>query len=108
MGTVRGYKRVVMCQEVRDEIRAVLGEDEPIKAFLEALYDGRLLPTAWLNRVHLLTTTLLSLIVPHRCMTIFCSCASQAAQVVASPLRHCRGFRWRNLLSAPLAGGSGA
>ena len=48
---MRGYKRVVMCEEVREEVRAVLGEATDIKQFLLALCDDRLVATPWLNRV---------------------------------------------------------
>ncbi len=51
VGTVRGYKRVVMSEEVREEVRAVLGEATDIKEFLLALCDDRLVATPWLNRV---------------------------------------------------------
>ena len=51
VSTVRGYKRVVMCEEVREEVRAVLGEATDIKEFLLALCDDRLVATPWLNRV---------------------------------------------------------
>ena len=54
VGTVKGYKRVVMCQEVREEIRTVLGEDICIKDFLLAMCEDRLLPTPWLNKVRML------------------------------------------------------
>ena len=40
-----------MCQEVRDEVKAVLGEDTDIKKYLLALCDDRLMPTPWLNKV---------------------------------------------------------
>ena len=52
MGTVRGYKRVVMCEEVREEIRTVLGEATDLKEYLLALCDDRLVATPWLNRVN--------------------------------------------------------
>lgn len=51
VGTVRGYKRVVMCEEVREEVRVVLGEATDIKEFLLALCDDRLVATPWLNMV---------------------------------------------------------
>ena len=55
IGTVKGYKRVVMCQEVREEIRTVLGERTCIKDFLLAMCDDRLQPTPWLNKVRMLS-----------------------------------------------------
>lgn len=58
VGTVKGYKRVVMCQEVREEIRTVLGEQTCIKDFLQAMCDDRLLPTPWLNKVRMLANLL--------------------------------------------------
>ena len=48
---MRGYKRVVMCEEVREEVRTVLGEATDIKEYLLALCDDRLVATPWLNRV---------------------------------------------------------
>ena len=44
-----------MCQEVREEIRTVLGEQTCIKDFLLAVCDDRLQPTPWLNKVRMLT-----------------------------------------------------
>jgi hypothetical protein len=109
VGTVRGYKRVVMCQEVRDEIRAVLGEDEPIKAFLEALYDERLLPTPWLNRVCLQAFTLIGLtVVPGQCSMIPQSCARQAVQALGFPTEALHLLKCCKLTSAQLVEGSGA
>ena len=54
IGTVKGYRRVVMCEEVREEIRTVLGEQTCIKDFLLAMCDDRLQPTPWLNKVRML------------------------------------------------------
>ena len=43
-----------MCQEVREEIRTVLGEQTCIKEFLLAMCEHRLQPTPWLNKVRML------------------------------------------------------
>lgn len=48
--TVKGYKRVVMEQGIRDDVEAVLGGG-PCPDFLRAMCDGRLEPTPWLNQV---------------------------------------------------------
>lgn len=50
MGTVEGFRRVLMCEEVRQEAIAVVGE-AGLAAFLQRLVEGRLLPTSWLNQV---------------------------------------------------------
>lgn len=47
---MRGYRQLVMCQEVRDEIEAVLGADANTAELLTAMCDGRLVPTPWLNQ----------------------------------------------------------
>lgn len=51
--TVRGYKRTVLCEGVREELRLNLGdEDLPRCAeLLRGITDGRLVPTPWLNQV---------------------------------------------------------
>lgn len=51
MATVAGYRQVVMCQEVRDEIEAVIGPDASVEDMLQGMCDCRLLPTPWLNQV---------------------------------------------------------
>ncbi len=48
--TVRGYRLLVMCQEVRDEIEAVLGADTDAAELLRAMCDHRLVATPWLNQ----------------------------------------------------------
>lgn len=50
LGTVKGYKRVVMEQGIRDDVEAVLGSGA-CAGFLRAVCDGRLEPTPWLNQV---------------------------------------------------------
>ena len=39
-----------MCQEVRDEIEAVLGADASVAELLTAMCDCRLVATPWLNQ----------------------------------------------------------
>ena len=64
LSTVKGYRRTVMCQEVRDELEINLvaqpdcgqqgdeeEEEEEWQRILIAMCDGRLLPTPWLNKV---------------------------------------------------------
>lgn len=58
LSTVKGYRRIVMCQEVRDELDINLAlpeggqqEEEEWQRVLIAMCDGRLLPTPWLNKV---------------------------------------------------------
>ena len=68
LATVKGYRRVVMCQEVRDELLLNLtvdavnaGEEEEEEEdqmqdwqrVVIAMCEGRLLPTPWLNKVML-------------------------------------------------------
>ncbi len=48
--TVRGYRQLVMCQEVRDEIEAIMGADASAAELLNAMCDRRLVPTPWLNQ----------------------------------------------------------
>ncbi|KAL3143189.1 hypothetical protein ABBQ38_002046 [Trebouxia sp. C0009 RCD-2024] len=57
LSTVKGYRRIVMCQEVRDELDINLAlpeggqqEEEEWQRVLIAMCDGRLLPTPWLNK----------------------------------------------------------
>lgn len=50
--TVRGYRRIVMCEAVRDEVAASLGEGAQIcQEFLNAMTADRLASTPWLNQV---------------------------------------------------------
>jgi len=65
--TVKGYRRIVMCQEVRDELilnltddTANAGEEEEEEDKMQdcqrvviGMCEGRLLPTPWLNKVML-------------------------------------------------------
>ena len=65
--TVKGYRRIVMCQEVRDELilnltddAANAGEEEEEEDKMQdcqrvviGMCEGRLLPTPWLNKVML-------------------------------------------------------
>lgn len=48
--TVKGYKRIVVCQGIIDDAEAVVGPDNSLK-FLKSIIDGRLEPTSWLNAV---------------------------------------------------------
>jgi hypothetical protein len=48
LATLAGYRRVVMCQGVRDEVDASLGAGA-WATFLPAVCDGRLAPTPWLD-----------------------------------------------------------
>jgi hypothetical protein len=50
VATVAGCRRVVMCQEVRDEVEAVVGEGWAGELLLD-MCRNRLLPTPWLNQV---------------------------------------------------------
>lgn len=65
LATVKGYRRTVMCQEVRDELILNLTEDpaseeeededkmQDWQRVVIAICEGRLLPTPWLNKVML-------------------------------------------------------
>jgi len=70
LSTVAGYRRIVMCQEVRDELDLNLAEDTDCQIDEEernpnnmqqwqkvaiAMCDSRLLPTPWLNKVTSIT-----------------------------------------------------
>ena len=48
LSTVKGHRRIVMAQMVRDEIDSNLGRGT-WQAFLRTMIDGRLDPTPWLN-----------------------------------------------------------
>ncbi|KAK9814645.1 hypothetical protein WJX72_009229 [[Myrmecia] bisecta] len=49
LATVKGYKRIVLAQEIRDEVDLNLGENA-WHGLLVAMCNGRLLPTPWLNK----------------------------------------------------------
>ena len=49
--TVAGYRRVVMCQEARDEAEAALAPGADPAPLLLSMCDRRLMPTPWLNKV---------------------------------------------------------
>ena len=63
LATVKGYRGIVMCQDIRDELMLHLatdgaGADEAGEGELQdwqkvviAMCEGRLLPTPWLNKV---------------------------------------------------------
>jgi len=73
LATVKGYCRIVMCQEVRDELILNLtndavnaGEEEEEENKMQdwqrvviAMCEGRLLPTPWLNKVMLRSSSAL-------------------------------------------------
>ena len=48
LSTVKGHRRIVMAQMVRDEVDSNMGRGT-WQAFLRAMIDGRLDPTPWLN-----------------------------------------------------------
>lgn len=50
LGTVAGYKRVVICQSIRDDAEAILGREASLE-LMKHVIDGRLMPTSWLNKV---------------------------------------------------------
>jgi len=49
LATPLGYKRIRSATDIRDEIVLTIGDDADVHAFLEALTDGRMTPTPWLN-----------------------------------------------------------
>jgi hypothetical protein len=49
LSTVKGYRRVVMCQSLREDIEATLGRGA-WAWLMPALCDDRLVPTLWLNK----------------------------------------------------------
>ncbi len=49
LGTVVGYRRALMCQDIRDEVEEALGVGS-WASFLPAMCSHRLMPTPWLNR----------------------------------------------------------
>jgi Cupin-like domain len=49
LGSVRGYRRAMMCQDIRDEVEEALGVGS-WASLLPAMCRNRLLPTPWLNR----------------------------------------------------------
>lgn len=67
LATVKGYRRIVMCQEVRDELILNLTDDaanareeeeeedkmQEWQRVVIGMCEGRLLPTPWLNKVML-------------------------------------------------------
>ena len=53
LGTVKGYKRVVFCQGIRDDVEANLGP-AAWATLLPRMCEGRLVPTPWLNKVRTL------------------------------------------------------
>ena len=57
MATVAGYRRVVMCQEARDEVEPALAPGESVAALLLSMCERRLMPTPWLNKVPPAPTT---------------------------------------------------
>ena len=54
LDTVAGFRRTVMCESVRDEIKLNMGNScspETVKQLLWAICKGRLQPTTWLQKV---------------------------------------------------------
>eukprot|EP00887_Chlorella_sp_A99_P002105 scaffold21.g2105.t1 len=49
LGTVKGYKRVVACQGIRDDVEAGMGPGA-WATLLPRMCEGRLVPTPWLNK----------------------------------------------------------
>ncbi len=49
LGTVLGYRRALMCQDIRDEVEEALGVGS-WASLLPAMCRNRLMPTPWLNR----------------------------------------------------------
>jgi len=49
LGTVLGYRRALMCQDIRDEVEEALGVGS-WASLLPAMCHNRLIPTPWLNR----------------------------------------------------------
>ena len=50
LATVAGYRRVVFCQSVRDDVEGALGPGAWAD-LLPRMCEGRLVPTPWLNKV---------------------------------------------------------
>lgn len=53
LDTVKGYQRIMLIQELRDEVDLNLGLVGSWASVLPAVLDARLFPTPWLNKVHL-------------------------------------------------------
>ncbi|KAL4450030.1 hypothetical protein ABPG77_010699 [Micractinium sp. CCAP 211/92] len=49
LGTVKGYRRIVFCQGVRDDVEEALGAGAWAD-LLPRMCEGRLVPTPWLNK----------------------------------------------------------
>lgn len=47
---VKGYRRIVFCQSVRDDVAGALGHGA-WATLLPRMCEGRLVPTPWLNKV---------------------------------------------------------
>ena len=55
METLAGYRRVLMCEAVRDEVAANLGPGADVcRRLLEGVTANRLMLTPWLNQVGVL------------------------------------------------------
>lgn len=48
---VKGYRRIVFCQSVRDDVDGALGGNAWAD-LMPRMCEGRLVPTPWLNKVH--------------------------------------------------------
>ena len=51
LATVKGYCRIVLVQEVRDEVDLNVGREGAWAEVLPGFVDARLFPTPWLNKV---------------------------------------------------------
>ena len=49
LATPQGYKRIRSATAIRDEVLLTIGDGANVAAFLEALTEGRMTPTPWLN-----------------------------------------------------------
>ncbi|KAI7844155.1 hypothetical protein COHA_002290 [Chlorella ohadii] len=49
LGTVKGYRRILFCQSVRDDVAGALGHGA-WSHLLPRMCEGRLVPTPWLNK----------------------------------------------------------
>ena len=49
LATPLGYRRIRSATSIKDEILLTIGDGADVAAFLEALIEGRMTPTPWLN-----------------------------------------------------------
>lgn len=94
LATVKGYRRIVMCQEVRDELILNLTDDaanaseeeeedevkmQDWQRVVIGMCEGRLLPTPWLNKVMLPTSSALP---PPYCTSAAASYSTMSQSIV--------------------------